>query len=191
MKMRKKYYLIFISILILIFFGIVYSNATSIKKYLNNGTNIDTYAKDFMPAIEDLPEYQNISYKYNHFSLVLFETEGITLIVKYDEETYEDEKKKLAEKYEFLDHKVFSIFDQSKYYIPEYEFSINNYIFKVADSSENYQAAYPKSFGMIGISDEEKSIAYLYFLDLDLDYIDNDNETPMAVFVKKNFKYDF
>ena len=189
--MRKKYYFIFISVLILISFGIVHSNSTNLKKYLNSGTKIDSYAKNFMPAIKDLPEYQNISFKYNHFSLVLLGTGGITLVVKYNEETFENEKKKLAEKYKYLDHKVFSNFNRSKYYIPEYEFSINNYIFKVVDSSENYQAEYPKSFGMIGISEEEKSIAYLYFLDLDLDYIEEDNENPMAVFVKKNFKYDF
>lgn len=189
--MRKKYYFIFISVLILISFGIVHSNSTNLKKYLNSGTNIDSYAKNFMPAIKDLPEYQNISFKYNHFSLILLGTGGITLVVKYNEETFENEKKKLAEKYKYLDHKVLSNFDRSKYYIPEYEFSINNYIFKVVDSSENYQAEYPKSFGMIGISEEEKSIAYLYFLDLDLDYIEEDNENPMAVFVKKNFKYDF
>lgn len=44
---------------------------------------------------------------------------------------------------------------------------------------------------MIGIADEKKSIAYLYFYDYDLDYIENDNESPMVNFVKKYFKYDF
>ncbi len=189
--MKKKYFFIFIIVLILIFIGFSKSNATNIKKYLNNGSQIDTYAKNFMPANEDLPKYKDISYKYSHFSIVLFETEAITLVVKYDEETYEKEKEKLTEKYEFLDHKVVSDFDKSKYYIPEYEFSINNYDFKVADSKDNYEADYPKSFGMIGISDEEKSIAYLYFYDGDLDYIQNDENSHMADFVNKNFKYKF
>ncbi|MPN09725.1 hypothetical protein SDC9_157017 [bioreactor metagenome] len=44
---------------------------------------------------------------------------------------------------------------------------------------------------MIGISDEEKSIAYLYFYDYDLDYIRKDKDSPMADFVNENFKYDF
>ncbi len=65
--MRKKYYFIFISVLILISFDIVHSNSTNLKKYLNSRTKIDSYAKNFMPAIKDLPEYQNISFKYNLF----------------------------------------------------------------------------------------------------------------------------
>lgn len=44
----------------------------------------------------------------------------------------------------FLDHKVVSDFDKSKYYIPEYEFSINNYDFKVVDENNNYKAKHPK-----------------------------------------------
>ena len=187
----KKIFFIFISVLILIFIGFSKSNTTNIKKYLNNGTKIDTYAKNFMPAIEDLPKYQDISYKYNHSSIILFETEAITLVVNYDEETYEKEKEKLTERYKFLNHKVVSDFDKSKYYIPEYEFSINNYDFKVAEGNDNYEAIYPKSFGIIGISDEKNSIAYLYFYDYDLDYIQKDKDSPMADFVKENFKYDF
>lgn len=189
--MKKIYFFIFISVLILIFIGFSKSNTTNIKKYLNNATKIDTHAKKFMPAIEDLPKYQDISYKYNHFSIVLFETEAITLVVNYDEETYEKEKEKLTEKYKFLNHKVASDFDKSKYYIPEYEFSINNYDFRVADGNDNYESRYPKSFGMIGISDKKKSIAYLYFYDYDLDYIPKDKDRPMADFIKENFKYDF
>ena len=189
--MKKIYFFIFISVLILIFIGFSKSNTTNIKKYLNNATKIDTHAKKFMPAIEDLPKYQDISYKYNHFSIVLFETEAITLVVNYDEETYEKEKEKLTEKYKFLNHKVASDFDKSKYYIPEYEFSINNYDFRVADGNDNYESRYPKSFGMIGISDKKKSIAYLYFYDYDLDYIAKDKDSPMADFIKENFKYDF
>lgn len=189
--MKKKYFFMFISVLILIFIGFSKSNTTNIKKYLNNGTKIDAHAKNFMPAIEDLPKYQDISYKYNHFSIILFETDAINLVVNYDEQTYEKEKEKLTKKYKFLDHKVVSDFDKTKYYIPEYEFSINNYDFKVVDKSDTYEARYPKSFGMIGVSAEKKSIAYLYFYDYDLDYIRKDKDSPMANFVKENFKYDF
>lgn len=189
--MKKKYLFIFMIVLILSFIGFSKSNTTNINKYLNSGTKIDAHAKNFMPAIEGLPKYEDISYKYNHFSIILFETDTMTLVVNYDEETYEREKEKLTEKYKFLDQTVVSDFDKNKYYIPEYEFSINNYDFKVVDGNDNYKAKYPKSFGMIGISDEKKSIAYLYFYDYDLDYIENDNESPMVDFVKKYFKYDF
>lgn len=190
--MRKKYLFILAIILILIL-GLIYYNKskTSIKNYLNTGTKIDTEAKNFMPAIEELPKYQGISYKYNHTSIILFETDAIALVVNYDEETYKKEKEKLTEKYKFLDQKVVSDFDKSKYYIPEYKFSINSYDFKVPEGDDNYKAKYPKSFGMIGMSDEKKSIAYLYFYDYDLDYIKSDSGSPMADFIRKYFKYDF
>lgn len=188
---KYLFIIIFAIIVILCFIGFSKPNKTDKKEYLNSGSEIDIHAKSFMPLIEDLPKYLDMSYKYNHASIILFETDTIMLVVSYDEETYKKEKEKLAEKYKFLDHKVVSDFDKNKYYIPEYQFSINNYDFQVADGNDNYQAEYPKSFGMIGISDNKKSIAYLYFYDYDLDYIQSDNENPMSDFVKKYFKYDF
>jgi len=69
---------------------------------------------------------------------------------------------------------------------------MKNYDFKVVAGNDKSKAEYPKSFGMIGTSDEKKSIAYLYFYDNDLDYIgDIDEKSPMSNFVKKNFKQDF
>lgn len=166
-------------------------SSTDINHYINNGRDIDTDVKDFMPDIEDLPEYKNISYKYNNKSIILFASDAITLVAEHDEETYENEKEKLTKIYSFLKRKVVSDADERKYYIPEYEFSINSYDFKIVDENNNYNGEYPKSFGMIGTSDKKKSIAYLYFYDTDLDYIENDNEKPMANFVKEYFEYEF
>ncbi|OPJ65821.1 hypothetical protein [Clostridium chromiireducens] len=188
--MRKRYLVILVIVLILSFAGCSKSS-TNIKTYLNSGAKIDTYAKDCMPAIDDLPKYRDISYKYNYVSTIMFETETITLNISYDEETYENEKKKLTEKYKFLNQKFVSNFDESKYYIPEYEFSMNSYNFKVVDQNGDYKAEYPKSFCIIGTSDEKKSVAYLYFYDFDLDYIEEYGDNPMANFVQKYFKYDF
>ncbi|WP_024295039.1 hypothetical protein [Lacrimispora indolis] len=191
MKRKYLFIIIFIIFLLLSFTVFKKANKTDESKYLNSGNQIDTYAKNFMPAIEDLPTSQAITYEYNRASIILFETETLMLVVKYDEEIYKKEKEKLTEKYKFLDHKVVSDFDKEKYYIPEYQFSINNYELKVVNGSDSYKAEYPKSFGMIGISDKKKSIAYLYFYDYDLDYIQCDDESPMAGFVNKYFKYDF
>jgi hypothetical protein len=191
--MRKRHLCILVIVLIMSFTGCSKSS-TNINKYLNSGANIDTEAKDFMPVIEDLPKYHDISYKYNRISGLLSDTDTMTLVVSYDEETYKKEKAKLKEEYKFLNQKVVSDFDNSKYYIPDYEFLINSYDFKVVDENENYKAKYPKSFGIIGTSDEEKSIAYLYLYDFDLDYIgeieDNENN-DMINFINRYFKYDF
>lgn len=189
--MRKKY-LVIIMITCVLFITGCSRSSSNIKKYLNSGTKIDTYAKDFMPDIEDLPEYQDISYGYKHRSIILFESDSMALVVEYDDETYKSEKEKLVDNYNFLNEKIPSKYDKELYFVPEYEFTINSYNFKVVEGTNKRKAEYPKSFGMIGTSDEKRSIAYLYFYDYDLDYIGQKGEkNPMANFVKQYFKYNF
>ena len=94
--------------------------------------------------------------------------------------------------YAFLKKEVKSKFDETKYYITENEFLINSYKFRVIDDTQSSNIEYPKSFGIIGTSDDKNSIAYLYFYDFDLDYIGKeDKDFSMANFVKEYFKYDF
>ena len=189
--MRKKYLIVMLITFILCITGC--SNSSSnVEDYLNSGTPIDSKAKDIMPELEDLPEYENMEYKYTHESMLIFESHSIALIVSYDDNTFESEKEKLDEQYTFLDKKIKSNFDESKYYIPEYEFSVGSYTFRVIDENGTSNTKFPKFFGMIGISEEKKSIAYLYFYDEDLDYIGEENEeNHMANFVKEHFKYNF
>ncbi|WP_461206319.1 hypothetical protein [Clostridium sp. DL1XJH146] len=190
-NMRKKGLIVILIAIVICFTGCTRSSS-NIKKYLNTGSKIDLNAKEVMPSLEDLPEYQDILYRYTHRSMIVFESDSVALIVNYDDETYNIEKDKLLEKYTYLEEKVVGIFDESKYFIPEYEFSIDSYNFKVVAGDEESNTKYPKSFGMIGTSDEEKSIAYLYFYDSDLDYIGVEYEVhPMANFVKDYFDYNF
>lgn len=161
-------------------------SSANTEGYLSSGTLLDTNAKDIMPTLDDLPEYRHMEYRYTHKSFV-FESNSVALIVYYDDKTYKSEKEKLGEKYTFLDQKIFDA-NISKDIIPEHEFSINSYSFKVVAGNGEDNTRFPKSFGMIGTSEENKSIAYLYFNDTDLDYIGEEN---MANFVKEYFEYDF
>lgn len=189
--MIKKYSIVMV--IIFIFFITGCSNSSSsIQNYLNSGGAIDSNSKDIMPKLEDLPEYENIEYKYTNKSILFFESHSVALIVEYNDNTFESEKKKLDEQYTFLNEKIKSDFDKNKYYIPEYEFSIESYTFRVIDKNNTSNTKFPKSFGMVGISEEKKRIAYLYFYDEDLDYIGEENEeNPMANFLKEYFKYKF
>ncbi|MDV3427316.1 MAG: hypothetical protein LIR50_09600 [Bacillota bacterium] len=188
--MRKKYLTVILIIFIFCFTGCMKSSS-NIENYLNSGTSIDSKAKDIMPSLDDLPKNQSIAYKYTHKSFI-FESDSVALIVNYDDETFKSEKDKLTKKYTYLDKNVISSFDESKYYIPEYEFSINSYTFNVIAEDGKHNMQYPHSFGMIGTSDKKKSIAYLYFYDTDLDYIGEKNvKHPMADFVKEYFDYNF
>lgn len=189
--MRKKHLIIIMIISTIHIIGCTKSNI-NIENYLNTGNTIDSHAKYIMPNLDDLPKYKNIEYKYTHKSMLIFQADSVALIVNYDDETYKKEKDKLSEKYKFLDDEVLSDHDESKYVIPEHKFSINSYAFKVVNGNEESNTQFPKSFGMIGTSEEKKSIAYLYFYDMDLDYIaEKDDKYPMADFVKDYFQYDF
>lgn len=69
---------------------------------------------------------------------------------------------------------------------------MDSYNFIVIDKNDASNTVFPKSFGMVGISEDKKSIAYLYFYDEDIDYIGEEIEKdPMANFINKYFDYDF
>lgn len=188
----KKIYIIMAMLVLMLSFTGCSKSSTNIKKYINSGTKIDAYAKNFMPALENLPKSLDIAYKYNHIPTILSDTDTMVLVVEYDEATYKSEKEKLTSNYNFLTKKVPSTYNEDNYLIPEYEFSINSYEFKVVEGNDKSKAEYPKSFGMIGTSDKKKSIAYLYFYDHELDYIgEKDEKRPMANFVNKYFRYIF
>lgn len=189
-KMRKKFFSIVLIILPFCFIGCTKSNS-DINQYLNSSEVIDNFAKSFMPSIEELPENKSIEYRYTSNSIIISQSDSIALVVSYDDSTYKKEKEKLKEHYTYLDKPVYDN-DIDNFLIPEHEFKVNSYNFKVASGNESYTADYPKSFGMIGTSDEKKSIAYLYFYDSDLDYISKkDNGTSILEFVKEHFDYDF
>jgi len=51
---------------------------------------------------------------------------------------------------------------------------------------ETLKSFYPKYFGMVGVCDDQCRIAYVYFCDLDLDFIEN-----MADFMKEEIRYQW
>ncbi|MBS7131280.1 hypothetical protein [Clostridium sp.] len=153
-KMIKKFFGIVFIILSFCFIGCSKLNS-NIGEYLNSGEVIDNFAKSFMPSIEELPENKSIEYRYTNNSIITFQSGSIALVVSYDDSTYEKEKEKLKKQYTYLDKPVYD-YNIDSFLIPENEFKVNRYTFKVASGNENYTADFPKSFGMIGTSDDVK-----------------------------------
>ena len=181
---EKKFLFVTIWVIIPMLFAMTGCSKTSsiIEDYLNTGSEIDVHAKEMMPTLDNLPGYEEIEYKYTNKTILFFQSTSVALIVKYDDQTYESGKEKLAENYTFVTSATSDVTGTS-----EYEFSINSYTFKIVGGNE-----FPKSFGMIGTSDEKQSIAYLYFYDFDLDNIgEEDDSNPMPNFVNQYFDYDF
>ena len=153
--------------------------------YESRTTNFTAYSDlhptDVLPKLDDLPEYVDISYQYRLKRMFLWSAETLRLVVTYDKETYEEEKKKLEDK-NYLDHVVkaeYSDESLNRFLIPEFEFSVNSYNFRILESED-----YPHTIGFIATSDEKNSIAYLYFYDYYLDFI-----ASMEPFIKDYFRY--
>ena len=159
---------------------------TSEKGYFNKRNQCYSWgqAEYFMPNVDDLPKYKDISYQCTITDVVSLCSEGLTLVVQYDEKTYREEKVELEDKYVFLEEELSR---NMRYHIPKSRFSIGSYNFKVVKKFNERDSNFARDFGIIGTSDEKNSIAYLYFYDYELDSI---NE-PMEDFVKTYFRYDF
>lgn len=131
-----------------------------------------------MPALDELPAPEKINYRYADFF-----GESYVLVVTYDENTYKSEKAKLEQSYTFLNRALVDPYNDGKYTIPEYKFAYGGYDFHVVETEGS---CYPKYFGLVGSSDSSFSIAYVYFCDLDLDYIES-----MDRFMKNEIDYDW
>lgn len=186
--MKKKPTIVGIVLLILSlliwFFCLSTSTNSSLNDYAKRRIGY-TSASYVLPELDSLPDYEGIYYQYRHKRMVLFSADSLLLVITYDKETYIAEKKKL-EQYSFLDHIVG--YDET-YFIPEHKFSINSFTFRVLDQVDD-KFFYPKRFGMIATSDEKNSIAYMYFDDIDLDFIsENTIKGRMERFVKEYYRY--
>ncbi|WLR51882.1 hypothetical protein LC040_02940 [Bacillus tianshenii] len=156
LKRKKLLFIILIMILFSLSMTRCSKTSTDIEDYLNTGTNLDRHAKDMMPTLDELPEYENIEYRHTRKTMLMFQANSVALIVKYEDKTYESETERLTENYTFLNEK--------RYSMPEYEFPVNSYTFNVVKGNEKSYTHFPKSFGMIGTSDEKKKYCIFIFL---------------------------
>lgn len=178
--------IIIIALLICVLLYRCYYFDFDLNDYLKSGNIIDKYAAEVLPDLESLPEYKSVFYAYHHDqTCLIFQSETMLLRVTYDRDTYKAEKEKLDEIHSFLDHTVSEENHPDHFLMPEYEFSINSYEFRVVDYKGTQYTLYPHFFGLIATSDKYCRIAYMYFYDLDLDYISG----SMADFVREYFPY--
>ena len=134
------------------------------------------YANEFLPALDELSGYTNISYSYQLsmdclFKIPFFCSDAISLFVEYPEDIYEQKKEEVLAFYKFLKEPY--IRDDGILESPLAEFQYNGYQFKTA-MKEGYTA--PKFFMLIGYNDEINRIVYCYYSNIDHDYIAESGE---------------
>jgi hypothetical protein len=141
----------------------------NIDKYEKKRTEIK-YASDYMPALDELDGYTDISYSYQYTNLIFFDSYTMALFVEYPDNVYEEKKTKALTSYEFLEETWISK-DGESYQSAPAKFEYGGYDFQTSANLNisNYNNCAWKSFAFIGVNDDENRIAYCYFYDFDLD----------------------
>ncbi|MBQ8404520.1 MAG: hypothetical protein IJX55_08900, partial [Clostridia bacterium] len=99
--------------------------------------------------------------------MAIFTCNSYALISEYNEEEYEVQKALLNEKYIFQSEEM-GAFDT----VCEHTAVVDGYFFRTLSVEGEYKYInYPKNMFLIGTNDQTKEIVYMYFNDIDLDYI--------------------
>ena len=134
---------------------------------------------DFLPDTALFPKPEGVSFtKVHHRGL--FAHDCYLLRVEGDG-NFEAARRDITARYTYLEESPVDVFGTVT--IPTMEFAVGTYQFRVVTTEDPYD--YPKFFGMIGVSEQEQTVLYLWYSDQDLDFIED-----MAQFVTKEWQLD-
>lgn len=133
-------------------------------------------AKDLLPPVDELGEYENVQFSYKKVDYLFFVSEGIALFLDYSEDNYALAKAYIEEKYTFIDQPYTSTPDLPYVDFPVATFTYEDYSFRIAPTPQTKESTGEtyymcKSFVMIGYNESIKSVAYLYYHDFDIDFL--------------------
>lgn len=128
----------------------------------------------YLPTANSLPEHISVEYKYFQQNMLIFVSYSYTMIVEYDENTYNEQKEIAHLPFENIDEFTTYNGDDNEIITNTSPIELDGFSFKM------YSEFYPKYIYFIGTNDETNQIAYIYFEDTDLDVIDE----PYSTFIK-------
>lgn len=155
----------------------------------NDILSYETWAGNyFLPRLSELGNYSDIYYYEEDDG----PNQKIALIVSYDTENYKKEVEYLSNTLVFQTEPIkdpaYDIDDiETHKYFDEYHepsFEIGSFSFNIPSISY-YGCNFPKSFGMIGQSDEQKKIVFLFYADPGLD-----GSASLSEFVELYFNWE-
>ena len=126
-----------------------------------------------MPLENELGEYRDLYTLCHHGTTIPFEWDAYTLVAEYYIGSYEEQKEIILAGYEF--EGANSIVDKTGESIKT-EFFTDGYRFRMLSDDEycgGEDDEFPERFYLIGVNDERKRIAFIYFDDPDLDCIED------------------
>ena len=128
------------------------------------------YASDYLPPLDELNGYADISYSYQYTYMLVFEVYSFAIFLEYPADIYEKKKLEVLSSYDFLEETIISKDGQS-YQSPPAKFEYGEYILQTSVNSNvgSYNNSFCKSFAFIGVNDNKNRIVYCYTYDFDLD----------------------
>lgn len=159
----------------------------------NDLNNYDTHrqslwlADRFMPELAALVDATEIRYGYQTTNNALWLSKTMALTVQYPSTTYEHTKAEILASNEFISAPELTTGANSGDYIVDDSFEHKGYTFHTLAGHDGC-----KHFGMIGLNDTARSVAYLYYSDSDRDYLaetDADLDQKMRDLINKEFNW--
>ncbi len=148
-------------------FSLFFGELKALDRYHGSSVN-EPYSAvlercDSLPEISELGTPEKIEYHDYYAQQFIFGWKADTLICRYGEEEYAQQKALLDEKYIFQSDAL--TYDE---YICQPTAEIDDYHFRMLSVEGTY---YPKEVCLIATNDDTREIVYLYFYDPDIDYI--------------------
>lgn len=171
---HRRYILIIILLVVIVLSSCekVYSDIDKYDDYIESIPGADEY----MPKLIDLPAYTGYEVFYVENS-----GKSINLNIKYDTQDYELAKTTILDTYDFLDEPLMG---NGYSIIPEVEILYKNYVIKVV-YDENFQ--YPEAFGLLGYSDLDSTISFMFFYDESMNSLGN--SYSMEDLIEDSFRF--
>ena len=164
----KKFLIVIISIIsfiliccLLIFFLLKPRDKVSydIEKWKNLENK-----QPFLPSVDELGEYTDLKCKFFHKDLFIFESDAYVLRVTYGDEAFGQQKDYINDHYVMQEKVMENGLERETF------FTLDGFYFQMLSQKE-YKLYYPRTMAFIGISEENNEIAYVFYHDIDLDYI--------------------
>ena len=118
----------------------------------------------FLPSVDELGKYTDLNFKFFHKDMLMFESDAYVLKVTYGDEVFDRQKDYINNNY-VMQEKVYENRTER-----EASFTLDGFYFRMLSQNE-YKLYYPKTIAFIGVSEESNEIAYVFYGDVDLDYI--------------------
>lgn len=142
-----------------------------------NNTSVDIYNKfalenGNMPQLSSLGDYKSVGTLYHQADDLFFEWKAYTLIAEYEEVAFETAAEEMRERYVFQNA---ALIDKVEEYTHSPDFELDGYSFSVLALNVYSQedSEFPEEIYFVGVNKSLKRIAYVYFYDPDLDYVES------------------